>query len=398
MAARTLLAVAGLGGCDPTPARVAPAPGQPLAELSTGERGRFLLGRALFERVATPDEGLGPLYNAVRCSDCHDRPAVGGSGAQRFRVRKATRFAAGRCDLLRHEGGDNVQDRTTDVARARGVGSEVVPPSATATTRMTAPSLLGIGLVDAVAEADLERLADPDDADGDGVSGRLPRLPDGRSARFGRKGDAATLADFVDAALRTELGFTTPAHPIEETPNGSPLPPGADPAPEPEISEAALGQLTDYVRFLAPAAAQRPEDSSGEASARFEADRDAIARGRALFLQIGCASCHVEELRTATSPVAALSNRTFRPYSDYLLHDLGPGLADVCGVDAAPGELRTAPLWGLRHRTRFLHDGRAQTVEDAIRAHGGEARRALEAHSSLDADARGALARFLASL
>ncbi len=386
------------GGCGQPPDPVAPLPGEALAGLSTGERGRFLLGRALFERVATADEGLGPLYNEVRCSDCHDRPAVGGSGAYRARILKATRYVDGRCDLLRHEGGDNIQRRVTELTAARGMGPEAVPPSATDTTRMMAPSLLGIGLADAVPEAELRRRADPLDRDGDGISGRLPLGADGRGARFGRKGDAVTLTDFVDAALRFELGFTTPAHPTEETRNGERVPEEADPAPDPEIDRVALGQLADYVRFLAPPAREEFGRAGRRVFPLVAAAEDSVARGRALFVQIGCAGCHTEELRTGPSPFPALAHRSFRPYSDYLLHDMGPGLASICGVDASPRELRTAPLWGLRHRTRLLHDGRATSVDGAIIAHGGEALGVLRAYQALGIHGQRDILRFLASL
>ena len=388
-----LLACAGLGGgltgCgDAGPVEQPPPLGESVAGLDSGERGRFLLGRALFERLATADEGLGPLYNAERCSDCHDQPVVGGGGT-RVRVVKATRFAEGRCDLLVAAGGDNIQRRATDLLRAHGMGPEEVPVAATATSRVTAPPLLGLGLLEAVPDDVLLEWADPGDRDGDGISGRLPRLADGRTARFGRKGDASTVRDFVMTALRFELGFTVPGHTTEEPVNGVPVPPEADPMPDPEIDAPTLAQLTDYVRFLAPPAPERDLPPAAH---------DTVAQGEALFGQIGCTSCHRAELRTGASDTPALASRTIAPYSDMLLHDMGAEMADVCGVDAAPGELRTAPLWGLRHRTLLLHDGRAADVPAAIAAHGGEAAAARDAFSALPDDARRALVRFLRSL
>ena len=385
----TLLACVIIAGCgDGEPADPPPAPGESVAGLSTGERGRFLLGRALFERLATADEGLGPLYNAERCSDCHDQPVVGGGGT-RIRVLKATRFENGRCDLLLAQGGDNIQRRATDLLAAHGMGPEEVPSAATATAQVTAPPLLGLGLLEAVPDEVLREWADPGDADGDGISGRLPRLADGRSARFGRKGDASTVRDFVVTALRFELGFTTPGHLTEEAVNGVPVPPEADPMADPEIDAPTLGQLTDYVRFLAPPA---PEPELSVAA------RDTVARGTALFRQIGCTSCHREELRTGAADTPALAARTIRPYSDLLLHDMGEELADVCGFDGSPGELRTAPLWGLRYRDRLLHDGRAADVPSAVSAHGGEAATARDAFLALPEEAQRAVVRFLLSL
>ena len=388
-----LLACAALGGgltsCgDAGPPDPPPPLGDPVAGLDSGQRGRFLLGRALFERLATADEGLGPLYNAERCSDCHDQPVVGGGGT-RVRVVKATRFADGRCDLLVAAGGDNIQRRATDLLVAHGMGPEEVPAAATATSRVTAPPLFGLGLLEAVPNDVLLEWADPDDRDGDGISGRLPRLADGRTARFGRKGDASTVRDFVMTALRFELGFTVPGHTAEEPVNGVPIPPGADPMPDPEIDGPTLAQLTDYVRFLAPPA---PEHDLAPAA------RDTVAQGEALFGQIGCTSCHRAELHTGPSDAPALAGRTIAPYSDMLLHDLGAEMADVCGAAAAPGELRTAPLWGLRHRSLLLHDGRAEDVPAAVAFHGGEAAAARDAFMALPDEARRAIERFLRSL
>lgn len=394
LAALTALAPAACGDASRRTGAMPPAaPGEPLAGLAPGERGRFFVGRALFERLATADEGLGPLYNAKRCSDCHDEPVVGGGGT-RFPVLKATRFVDGRCDLLEDRGGDNIQLRATELARAHGLAPEEVPDGATATSRVVAPPLLGLGLLEAVPDSVLDEWADPDDADGDGISGRAPRAERGRDggrpARFGRKGDAAAIEGFVDAALRFELGFTTPDHPEEEPRNGVPVPPEVDPMPDPEIDQATLNLLSDYVRLLAPPA---PESASTPQLA------DTLAQGSSLFRQIGCASCHRPELRTGPAPrYAALADRTIHAYSDLLLHDMGPALADVCGRSAAPQELRTAPLWGLRHRSRLLHDGRAADPAAAVAAHGGEATAAREAFDALPPDARRALLRFLASL
>ncbi|GMV05927.1 MAG: hypothetical protein AMXMBFR53_22040 [Gemmatimonadota bacterium] len=377
------------GACAPeaAPAEGTHVLGEPLPDLRDEERGRFFLGRALFERLATPEEGLGPLFNAERCSSCHDEPAPGGGGT-RILVLKATRWADGRCDDLAARGGDNVQLRASPLLQAHGFGPEDVPVEATATAFVTAPPLFGLGLLEAVPEEEILRRADPGDADGDGVSGRLPRLPDGRGARFGRKGDAATVAGFVESALRFELGFTTEAHPEELARNGVPLPPGADPMPDPEMDAAALALLSDYVRRLAPPAAAAP----GGAAA------DTLREGEGLFSAVGCAACHVPTLVTGTSASAALAGRRIRAFTDLLLHDLGRGDGDVCTPQAAPGEYRTAPLWGLRHRTRYLHDGSATTLEAAIAAHGGEGASSAEAFRRLGGADRSLLLRFLGTL
>jgi CxxC motif-containing protein (DUF1111 family) len=382
-----LAAILGLSACEragPSPLTV--EPGEQIPGLNDAERGRFLVGRALFARLVTQDEGLGPLFNADRCSSCHDSPVVGGGGT-RILVLKATRFADGRCDGLREVGGDNVQLRATELLVEHGLGPEQIPAEATDSAYVTAPPLFGLGLIESVPDSVLERLADPDDRDGDGISGRLPRLADGRTARFGRKGDAADVAGFIDTALRFELGLTTPDNPVEEARNGVPIPEAADPMPEPEIDAQGLSLLTDYVRFLgAPA----PEELTG-------AGADTVARGEELFQAAGCASCHVAELRTGAVDTEALSFQALRLYSDMLAHDLGDGEDDVCGADVAPGEYRTAPLWGLRFRDRYMHDGTATDLLSAISRHGSEAAASRAAFEGLPPEGRSALLRFLSS-
>ena len=362
-------------------------PGDPLVGLTASERGRFLLGKALFERVATIDEGLGPLYNADRCSSCHDQPAVGGGG-DAILVLKATGLDGDRCLDLREEGGDNIQQRATSLLVEMGSGPEDVPPSATDTVRVTAPSLFGLGLLEAVPDEALEGLVRRQGAEGV-VSGRVPTAGSGSSARFGRKGDAGSVADFVDTALRFELGLTTAGHPFEELRNGQALPDGSDPMAEPEIDAETMGLLVDYVRYLAPPS---PERMTGSATA------DSIDRGRTIFGDVGCARCHVPELSTGPAAESALADRPVPAYSDLLLHDMGPGLSDVCSTAAGRSELRTAPLWGLRYRGRLLHDGRATDVPQAVAAHGGEAAEAAQAFAALSENDRAFLLRFLMSL
>lgn len=380
-----LVAVA-VGACGGPDAASARAPlGEPSPGLSDAERGRFLLGRALFERLATADEGLGPLYNADRCSACHDEPTVGGGGVA-VPVVKATRWSDGTCDPLLDRGGDNLQTRVTDLFAAHGGAAEEVPPEATASRSVVAPPLFGLGLLEAIPDSVLALRADPGDRDGDGVSGRVPVGPDGRLARFGRKGDAVDIEGFVDTALRFELGLTTPLHPVEERRHGEPLPAAADPAPDPEIDARGLSLLADYVRLLAPPA---PEDATG-------ATADSIRDGEAVFGRLGCTACHTPH--PALGPDEEPAPDDVPVYSDLLLHDLGYGADDVCTAAAAPGEYRTAPLWGLRHRSRLLHDGQASDPAAAIGFHGGEAERARAAFFALPPEDRARLLRFLGSL
>lgn len=365
-----------------------PALGSSLAGLLPGDVARFEAGKALFQHGFTFAEGLGPLFNQDRCSSCHDLPAIGGTGVET--VQKATRYAPpGPCDRLRSAGGDVFQDHAAPALQARGVDRETVPPGATGRARIDPPALYGLGLIEGIPDRTILARADSGDVDGDGISGRAGRTSEGRLGRFGQKGDHSTLKDFVETALLTELGLTTPGHPVEEPPGGVALPSGVDPAPEPEVSDDQVELLVAFVRFLAPPPPVR--------SPSF-AERDTVRRGRRTFDQLGCAGCHVPQMRTGRSGVAALDRKEVALYSDLLLHDLGPELADVCGPSASPSEFRTARLLGLRFRTRFMHDGRAPMLEDAILLHGGEARAARDRFQRLSSAARQYLFRFLNSL
>ncbi len=359
--------------------------GDPLPGLTDAQTAQFLLGRGLFERRASPEEGLGPLFNAERCSACHDQPAVGGGGT--LRVLKATRFVEGQCDLLAESGGDNIQQRATPALAAHGIQNEEVPANATATALVTSPPLFGLGLIAAVPEETLLALADPEDLDRDGISGKVGRASDGRISRFGRKAEIASIRDFVDTALRFELGLTTPEHPVEELVNGASLPSGVDPMPDPEIDARGIDLLAAYVQFLA--APTRAAIAPGAVA-------DSVEVGEQVFRSLGCASCHVPSL--VLGPDAPAGVDEIQLYSDLLLHDMGDSAADVCAGIAAPSEYRTPALWGLRFRRELLHDGLAPSVGAALARHGGEALAAQMRFASLSAGDRASLLRFLGTL
>lgn len=346
--------------------------GAPMPILTQEELARFRAGEALFNRVFSPAEGLGPMFNENQCSACHTDPASGGTGEQK--VVKATRFDGTACDLLAEAGGRNVRTQATPAMQARGLDRETVPEAATERGRFTVPFLFGLGLVEAIPESEIASRADPDDRDRDGISGRMGRTPDGRMGRFGRKADFATIEEFAAGALLLEMGLTSPLEPNEARANGQPLPQGVDPTPDPEMDARSLALLVDFVRFLAPPAPRTPEWSVA---------RDSLARGERLFRRLGCEACHVPVM-TTSSEIPSLDGKAVALYSDLLLHDMGPALANVCGPGATPTELRTAPLMGLGARRVFLHDGRAYSVRDAILMHGGEAQRSRDAFAALD--------------
>ena len=273
-----------------------------------------------------------------------------------------------------------------------------------------APQLVGLGLLEAVNEADIIALADPDDADGDGISGRVsevidPVTNDKRVGRFGYKASTASLTHQIAAALNTDIGVLTSVLPTpdcgtEQTDCGDSIA---------ELSDENLNKLVKYVALLGVPARRDYDEVTGEN----------------IFTNIGCASCHTPSFTTSVfHPMAELRNQSIAPYTDMLLHDMGEGLADNLAEGSASGaEWRTAPLWGLGHavdvmvrddkandsvslsqsasdidRVGFLHDGRARTIEEAILWHGGEGENAKLAFEELSAADKSALMAFLNSL
>ena len=382
-------------GCESATVEVVEA-GDPLPGLSEGEMGSFLLGKALFSRITSPEEGLGPTYNQTRCSACHTLPTFGGAGTVDRTLGKARRWENETCDMLTEEGGDLIQKEATPALLATGYS----PPERTperASVRLDEPalSIFGIGLVELIPEADILAQADPDDADGDGISGRvgydISGHPgqEGKMGRFTRKAEWNKLYDFIAASLQTELGLTTPRGLTEQSLNGVPIPPEADPAPDPEIDEMGLGFLYDFIRFLAPP----PREVITSVAVQ-----DSVDRGEMIFDEVGCAACHTPTMRSGPSEVAAMADQTLHLYSDVLLHDLGPENAGMCGPYATPSEYRTAMLWGLRLKENFMHDGAATTVRRSIELHGGESEASRDAFDALTSEEQAFMLRFLASL
>ena len=376
----------GCGIADETEVE-APA-GTPLPGVTTYESEQFVLGQTLFNRAFTPEEGLGPLFNQVSCSSCHDLPTSGGHGAEP--VTKVSDFDERTgCNLLKEDGGDLLQASVVPALRTAGILPERIPVSATAVTELRAPALYGIGLVEAIEDEDILIKADPDDQDGDGISGRPGLGPDGSLGRFGNKAQHATLSEFIENAIRGEMGLTTPAHPVEEMPNGLPLPEGSDPVPDPEIETSDLTLLSAYIGFLA----QPPRRTLDSPE-----DQAASEEGRQIFANIGCATCHTPTLVTGNHQSSALNRKRFRIYSDLLLHDMGPELASICAPGASPSEWRTTRLVGLYLRSEFLHDGRARSVRDAILMHGGEAESARYRFQDLTPELQQSVLLFLRTL
>jgi len=359
-------------------------PGDPVRGLSDAERARFDADRVVFDSVFTPRTGLGPLFNSVGCGECHEDPAKGGRGDE-VEVHAAAFHPGAVCDPLVQEGGFVIQQHTIPALKtAAGIDSEPFPPDATGRARRTTPALWARGLLDAVPDSEILAYADSADKNEDGISGRPNRFTDGRLGRFGRKALVPTLAEFTAGAFVAEQGVTDPAMPTEETIGGKPIPPGVDSVPDPEVPQVVVDRTEEFVRLLAA-----PTPLKASAAAK---------RGRELFAQVGCTGCHIPTLRTGDSPIPALNHKEFPAYTDLLLHDMGPDLADICLGLATPSEFRTEPLLGLRDADVFLHDGRAKTIDQAIRLHAGEATRARDRFVRLSPGEQTAIVEFLKTL
>jgi CxxC motif-containing protein (DUF1111 family) len=262
----------------------------------------------------------------------------------------------------------------------------------------TAPVMIGLGLLEAVDEAQLLALADEMDADGDGISGRPNRVWDPvaqatRLGRFGWKANQPGLVQQNAGAFLGDLGITSALFPAENCPAPQAACAAAITGGTPELDGDKLEAVTYYSSLLAVPARRDFEDPE-------------VLRGKAMFRAAGCASCHVPTLVTsAAAALPELAGQTIRPYTDLLLHDLGDDLADGRPDFLAGGrEWRTPPLWGIglvgvvNDHTQLLHDGRARDLAEAVLWHGGEAEAAREAFRTMARADRDALVRFLESL
>jgi CxxC motif-containing protein (DUF1111 family) len=232
-----------------------------------------------------------------------------------------------------------------------------------------------LGLLERIPRATIEALADPGDENADGIAGRVHELEDGRLGRFGWKASVPSLREFVRDALTAELGMTVP----DEVGFDFGMAEDQDGIADPETDRATIDAMTGFLALLAPPPRRR-------------VDRETEDRGEEVFVSVGCAQCHVPVLQTA-------DGIDVHAYTDLLLHDVAapdsPGIEDG---DAGIGDFRTPPLWGIGRTAPYFHDGRAETLEEAIAAHAGEASSARGQVAELTAAQRAALLAFLESL
>ena len=412
----------------------------PAANLSRVGVLAFFAGNQLFNANFTipgtgegDTDGLGPTFNSASCASCHSRdgrgqpptaPAApmtsmlvrlsvpgagpdGGPNPHPAYGRQLNILAVpgvppeGRVtvDYREHEGryGDGEPFSLREPAYELLDGAFGPFGEAVMISPRVAPQLIGLGLLEAVPEASLLARADPEDVNGDGVSGRpnmvwdtaagVPRL-----GRFGWKANQPSLRQQVAGAFLGDMGVTTPLYPAADCPPPQSACAAAPSGGEPELGAEGLDTMEFYAQTLA-------------VPARRNIDDPIARRGEFLFLNAGCAACHTPEFVTGEHPVAALAGQPIQPFTDLLLHDMGPGLADGRPDFEATGqEWRTPPLWGIglieavNQHDFLLHDGRARGMAEAILWHGGEAEGAKERFRAMAKADREALIAFLKSL
>ena len=371
-----------------------PRMGEPVYGLTASEMARFEAGKAEFLAILSASDGLGPIFNDSGCAQCHASPAPGGFGTQ-----EVTRFGVAASggnpfDPLEALGGSLLQD--TALAIIPTNLWEVVPPEADHVINRATPHTFGAGLLEAVDGADIiANETNPPHPMVSGVTHMVTPLEGGatRPGRFGWKGNVSTVLHFSADASLNEMGLTNRFLTVENAPNGNQsVITTYDTVSDPEDSTTpGLGRIdrqADFQRLLAPPP-QTPRSGM---------------TGEAVFEAIGCAGCHVRDYTTGTAPEAALSNVAIKPYSDFLLHDMGSLNDGVSGGDATGEQMMTRPLWGISLRESLLHDGRAtggtfaQNVDTAIQWHDGDAAFSRTAYNALTPLEQDQLVDFLGSL
>ncbi len=378
--------------------------GEPLPSASPAQKVTFVSGREVALRRFTIEDGLGDHFNVTFCAACHEKPVFGG-GAGRYRnfLLVGEELSDGSFTPT-GVNGVQAQFSHTQVREPTDDGTNVIA------TRNPIP-FFGIGLIAEISDEEILSREDPDDVDGDGVSGRV-NFDRGFVGRFGRKSQSVAIESFIRGPLFNHLGITSnplsderrsllpvassgggasPRNlgPIADHDNddstftlpqvGAPDEPleDTDGVADPELSEDDLFEVVSFAMLMA---APRPEEPTADSEA-----------GKKLFDEIGCEACHVTALRGPRGMIPA--------YTDLLLHDMGPELADGIVMSEATGsEFRTSPLWGITAVAPYLHDGRADTLHEAIEWHGGEGTSSRDRYRMLSAAERDQVIAFLVSL
>jgi CxxC motif-containing protein (DUF1111 family) len=430
-----------LGGEGSVTMRGADAYSLPMRNATTAHRRSFIVGNSLFKEnwVASPAsvmtrQGLGPMFNAQSCSSCHFKDGRGQPPAKvdeafssmLVRISVPGFGANGGPNPVPHYG-DQIQHRAIVGVKPEGDvrvsytnrevsypdGSSVtlrVPtyrfenlifgemPEGTMISPRVAPAVIGLGLLEAVSEKEILAYADPDDRDGDKISGRANQVWDvgqkrKRLGRFGWKANQPSLSQQNAGAFHGDMGITSKHFSEQNCPPDANDCKKAPSLKDVEIDDRARSHMDTYIRLLA-------------VPTRRGADDPEVRAGYLAFREAQCQSCHREShVSSVVEGFPELSNQKIYPFTDLLLHDMGEELADNRPDFEANGrEWRTPPLWGLglQHEvnghTNFLHDGRARGFEEAILWHGGEAGVSRSKFMAMKSEKRKAMIKFLESL
>ena len=363
----------------------------------------FLRGRDLMHKEFSPEEGLGPYYNAISCVACHSTPVAGGSSPIYRNFFFAAVGAPGSQGPIWDPADvPSIVMPSYTVPGAGSGGRPSIPESSqvgglqVTVAQRNAPPQFGVGLFELISNGEIVSNADPDDSNGDGISGRYNTDAMGNIGRFGFKLQANFLEAFLRGALNNQMGITTdPFQGSGGIVSAAMMQVGAGPddpttdddaVADPEMPSVDLGDIVIFSKFLAPA----PRKPMGSEE----------ILGETLFFQMNCAACHIPDLESSVGPVNA--------YTDLLLHDMGPELADGISMGMPQfsvitplitvDEFRTQPLWGVRLHGPWLHDGRADTMRDAILMHGGEGQQSRDAYDALIPSDQEAVIRFLEAI
>lgn len=367
---------------------------QPIAGLGAADRGAFFDGDALFGVPLREADGLGPLYTRSSCAACHETGLRGPGSVQKM----AVMLADGRTPDPDQQSLLPFGNTVHPLVAGGGV-TPILPPDdpRVLVSVRVGPPVLGRGYMEAIDDAEILRVADEQSRRDDAIHGRVNhvvyasepnpdetfsshRKGDVLIGRFGVKARIGTLDDFTADALQGDMGITSPLRPAEiVNPDGL----LDDQKPGVDVTADSVNARARYIRLTAI-----PER------------RGLDPRGQAIFDEARCSACHVPSLRTrADYPIALLAGIDAPVYTDMLLHDMGDDLADgVIDGEAGPRDFRTAPLVGIRFDKTLLHDGRARTVEEAIRLHGGEAADAASRFQALSDQDQKALLAFVKAL
>jgi len=362
----------------------------PVSGLTYEQSKRFLAGDVAFnDEIFTPEKGLGPVFVATSCGSCHAGDGKGHPFTTLIRFGQTDESGN---KFLDH-GGPQLQNRAIP-----GYQPEQIPAGATF-SKFTPPANTGLGFLELVSDADILAMADPDDQDNDGISGvpnysSLPAyavpfnhaIPKGSKYihRFGKKAATYNLLHQTVNAYNQDIGITSAYDPVDVYTRLT---------IDPEIATQTVNDVVFYLQTLKAPIQRNQNDPE-------------VQKGSLIFKRINCSGCHKPTLKTGSSAISALSNVEFHPYTDLLLHDMGPGLDDGYTEGSAKTfEWRTPPLWGLGLSTNsqggqyhLLHDGRAKSIEEAIQLHGGEATGSRNRFMDLSAAEKNAMLKFLQSL